>query len=328
MEFIKQLFRIESNPKRGLTLVEWVVMAYLLFTLAMTVIMRHRVPNPDSMIQLRLSVAVTTAALWTAYRLIPCRFMMMVRIGAQMAFLAMWYPDTFELNRTFQNLDHVFAAWEQQWFNCQPALLFSQKLPSPVISELLDLGYAAYYPMIAAVTVYFFAWRYKDFERATFIIMASFFIYYLIFIFVPVVGPTYYYCAAGLQNITSATFPPMNDYFNYHQECLPSPGYSDGLFYHLVEQAKEAGERPTAAFPSSHVGISTVLMWLLVKARNYKLLLWLLPLYVLLCLATVYIQAHYLVDAIFGFISGTLFFWLLMLVRFPEKPMKTKSHKR
>ena len=40
------------------------------------------------------------------------------------------------------------------------------------------------------------------------------------------------------------------------------------------------------------------------------LALYLLPLYVLLCCATVYIQAHYLIDSIFGLISAVLFFML------------------
>jgi membrane-associated phospholipid phosphatase len=104
----------------------------------------------------------------------------------------------------------------------------------------------------------------------------------------------------------------MHDYFNFHQDCLPSPGYTDGLFYQLVEDAKAAGERPTAAFPSSHVGISTVIMWLIIHARNWRLLYVVLPFYVLLCCSTVYIQAHYLIDAIFGLISGTIFYFVLL----------------
>ena len=34
------------------------------------------------------------------------------------------------------------------------------------------------------------------------------------------------------------------------------------------------------------------------------------PVYLLLCCATVYIQAHYLIDSIFGLISAVLFFML------------------
>ena len=176
------------------------------------------------------------------------------------------------------------------------------------------MGYAAYYPMIAATAVYYFGWYYKEFNRDTFIILSSFFIYYVIFIFVPVTGPTFYYKAIGLQNVTAGIFPNVHDYFNHHQECLPSPGYTDGIFYHLVEDAKAAGERPTAAFPSSHVGVSTICMLLLWHDRNYKLLAILAPFYLLLCCATVYIQAHYLIDAIAGFITAVILFAILLRI--------------
>ena len=144
--------------------------------------------------------------------------------------------------------------------------------------------------------------------------MASFFAYYVIFVLVPVAGPTFYYKAVGIDQITAGIFPNIHDYFNSHTDCLPSPGYTDGIFYHLVEEAKAAGERPTAAFPSSHVGISTVIMFLVWHTKNRRMFYCFIPFYVFLCLATVYIQAHYAVDALAGLLSGTLFYLLFMFL--------------
>ncbi len=311
-KFFKDLFKIENNPTRGLLAVEWLAMGYLLLTLILALLMYTKLTNPSEIIFGRIRIVAVTAGLWLVYRFLPCRFTRMVRIIVQMALLAWWYPDTYELNRMFPNLDHLFASWEQSWFGGQPALWFSQALPSHVWSELFDMGYWCYYPMIAVSVLYYFFRKPQEFERAAFIVMGAFFIFYVIFVFVPVVGPTYYYKAVGLKTIAAGVFPQMHDYFNFHQECLPAPGYSDGLFYQLVEDAKAAGERPTAAFPSSHVGISTVCMLLQVHARNWKLLLGMFPIYAFLCCATVYIQAHYLVDALAGFICGILFFSLLL----------------
>lgn len=98
------------------------------------------------------------------------------------------------------------------------------------------------------------------------------------------------------------------------QDCLPTPGYTDGIFYQMVESAKAAGERPTAAFPSSHVGISTILMMLAWRTGNRRMFYVLLPFYVLLFFSTVYIQAHYAIDAIAGLISGILLYAILMPV--------------
>ncbi len=312
-KFIRNLFQLEKKPLRGLMPVEWAMVAYLLLTFLLIFVFYTKMNDPQILIFGRLRIVAMTAALWLVYRIAPCRLTRLIRIGAQMGLLAWWYPDTYELNRVLPNLDHVFATWEQSLFGCQPALLFHQELPDALFSELFDMGYAAYYPMIALTVVYYFGWHYKQFERASLVIMTSFFIYYVVFIFVPVVGPTFYYRAVGLKQVSAGIFPNLHDYFNTHQACLPSPGYTDGIFYRLVEDAKAAGERPTAAFPSSHVGISTVCMLLLWHVRNYKLIAVMAPFYILLCCATVYIQAHYLVDALAGLVSAVVLFALLML---------------
>ena len=308
VKFIKDLFRIEKSPRKGLLPLEWVVLAYILFTTVILLFTATKNPDVTHLVIGRMRILVITLALWGVYRMIPCRFMVFVRIVVQMALLGWWYPDTYDINRVFPNLDHIFAQWEQDVFGFQPALVFSQNLSSAVFSELMDMGYASYYPMIVLVTLFYFFRRNKDFERAAYVIMTSFFIFYVIFLLVPVTGPQFYYKAVGLENIANGVFPNVHDYFLTHTECLVSPGYQDGLFYGLVEDAKNAGERPTAAFPSSHVGISTVLMLLAYKTRNKRLVLIMLPFYVLMFFATFYIQAHYAIDAIAGLLSGIIIF--------------------
>ena len=213
--------------------------------------------------------------------MIPCRFTHFCRIGAQLLLLPWWYPDTYLLNRIFPNLDHVFAGYEQQLLGCQPALFFAQSWSHPVFSELMHLSYASYYPMIA------------------------------IFIFLPVTGPQYYYLAAGLDNIANGTFPDVGNYFATHNEALPIPGYAKGFFYQCVASAHETGEQPTAAFPSSHVGVTTILMILAWRSQNRKLFYGMLPLFILMCFATVYIQAHYVIDVLGGWVSGIIIFAVL-----------------
>jgi membrane-associated phospholipid phosphatase len=106
----------------------------------------------------------------------------------------------------------------------------------------------------------------------------------------------------------TAEFPEMGNYFVEHTEVLPID--VRGIFSQWVLDAQEIGERPTAAFPSSHVGIATVLMILAIQARNKILFFALLPLYLLLCVATVYLKAHYVIDSISGFAVGIGFFYL------------------
>ena len=311
---IKDYFKIDKNPKKGLMTLEWVMLGYMAITIITMLFTYTKLVNPEAMLWGRLRVLVMTIALWAVYRMIPCRITKMVRIIAQMALLAWWYPDTYEINRMFPNLDHIFAGWEQDLFGCQPALFFAKALPWAVVSELMSMGYFMYYPMIALVSFYYFFCRYYEAERAAFVMLTSFFIYYLIYIYVPVAGPTFYFDAVGISEITKGIFPALGDYFNTHTNCLPTPGYTDGIFYQLVEDAKNAGERPTAAFPSSHVGVSTICMLLVWHTGNRKLLYVMLPFYIFLCLATVYIQAHYLIDAIAGLISAVVIYFVLMAV--------------
>ena len=105
-------------------------------------------------------------------------------------------------------------------------------------------------------------------------------------------------------------------------KLLPGPGYEHGFFYNLVESSQQVGERPTAAFPSSHVGMSTILM-IMAWRGSRRLFACLLSFYLLLCGATVYIQAHYLIDAIVGFFSAIVLYVVAtwMFKRWFAQPM-------
>lgn len=294
----------------GLLAVEKIALLYGLLTALLIVLMFGQLDHPGQMLLERLAITGATLLLATLYRLAPCKLFLFLRIGMQMGLLAYWYPDTYEFNRFFPNLDHLFASAEQWMFGGQPANWFSQALPHWWVSEAIHLGYFFYYPMIFIVAMFYFFFRYEQFEKFSFIVVTTFFIYYLIYIFLPVAGPQYYFPAIGMDQVAQGNFPALGDYFNHNRELLAGPGYDQGLFYNLVEGSQQAGERPTAAFPSSHVGVSTLLM-ILAWRGSRKLFTFLLPFYLLLCCATVYIQAHYLIDAIVGFISAFLFYFLV-----------------
>lgn len=312
--FISDFFTREKKPVRGLLPIEWAMFLYMGFTFLMILLTYTKLVNPQSMLIGRVQIAIITMALWGVYRLLPCRFIKVIRSFVQMGLLVWWYPDTYELNRVLPNLDHLFATWEQQLFGMQPALAFVHHFSSPIISELMDMGYASYYPLVAAVPLFYLFFYRKEFQRSAFVLTASFFLFYAIYVLLPVVGPTFYFKAIGLEQAAKGVFPPMYDYFNFHQDCLPSPGYHEGFFYHLVEDAKAAGERPTAAFPSSHVGISTICLLLIGHTKNRMLLYIMFPFYLFLCMATVYIQAHYAIDAFAGLITGVIFYYFLMYI--------------
>lgn len=297
--------RIERSLR--LIAVEKAAIAYTLITTVLIFFLYGRLDHPAVMLGERAAIMSLTAAVYGVYYYYPCRFTVFLRIATQMALLAYWYPDTYEFNRLFPNLDPIFAQADQLLFGCQPALEFAKLFPTLLVSEAFNMGYFLYYPLILVVMLYYFLFKNDELERAGFILTASFFAYYLIYIALPVAGPQFYFRAVGLDLIQQGIFPYIGDYFHHNTFLIKDDTFGQGFFYQLVENSQEVGERPTAAFPSSHVGISTIVMFLAYRV-NRKLTYILLPIYLLLCGATVYIQAHYLVDSIAGFFSAILLY--------------------
>lgn len=308
MKWIKYLFEIDKKPRRGLIAAEWVVMAYCGLTLLLMLFTWTKLPDPEPMLWGRFRFVVSTAALWAVYRMVPCRFTIFCRVALQMALLSWWYPDTYSLNCIFPNLDPFFASLEQSVFGFQPALVFAQQWTAPLWSELMYMSYSSYFLLITIVASYYFLWRYNEFGRTAFVILASFYAFYTVYVLLPVTGPQYYYLAAGLDNIARGVFPDVGDYFMTHDEMMTMPGYADGPFYQFMVQAHNAGERPTAAFPSSHVGITFILLLLAWRSGSRRLFWLVLPFLLLMCLSTVYIRAHYAIDIAAGLISGLILY--------------------
>lgn len=308
---IKLFEKVDSG--RGLFAVETISLMYNALTSILILLLFTRMDHPGTMLLQRLGIVVLTFVLIYMYQVFPCRLTAFVRMAVQMSLLAYWYPDTFEFNRLFPNLDHLFAHAEQVLFGCQPAVEFSKHFPSIFFSEPFNMGYFAYYPMIFTVVVFYFIKKFEWFEKVCFVLVTSFFIYYLIYILIPVAGPQFYFPAIGMDKVNACVWPAIGDYFNTNDYLIPGPGFDQGFFYKLVEASQQVGERPTAAFPSSHVGISTIVM-IMAWRVNKKLTAILFPFYVLLCCATVYIQAHYLLDALAGFISAFIIYRLASLM--------------
>lgn len=311
---IGDLFIREKKVTKGLLAFEWVAFGYLAFTVLMMVLLWDKLANAEDMIKGRIQFVLVTLALWAVYRLWPCRLTIFLRILGQMAFLGWWYPDTYELNRALPNLDHVFAGWEQSLFGCQPSLLFAQKMPYGWFSELMCLGYVSYFPLMLITYLYYFFKRYNEFQMTAFVMLGSFFAYYVVFVLLPVTGPQFYYLAVGTEKIATGIFPNLGDWFLTHSERMAAPGWTDGFWYHMLDLTHDAGERPTAAFPSSHVGVTTVVMLLALRTRSKGLIFTILPFYILMCFSTVYIYAHYAIDAIAGLVTGVLLYFMFISI--------------
>ena len=201
--------------------------------------------------------------------------------------LSYWYPETYYFNNfIFDNLDHHFMEADQLLFGCQPSLEFSKCMPWAWFSELMYFGYFSYYFILFGTVFWCYIYRKEIANKSIFIFVGSFYCCYIIYAVLPVVGPQFYF------------EPPLNQ--------VPD-GY---IFCEIMRFLQATGEKPTGAFPSSHVAITFVAV-IFVAQHCRNLLKYILPLFVILVMSTVYIKAHYLIDVIGGFAAAAVLYPLV-----------------
>ena len=206
-----------------------------------------------------------------------------ILVFALMTFL---YKETAMLNTLiFPKIDEFLSNLDQNIFKFQPSIEFSKHFNSLFFSELFYFGYFCYYLLPLVVFGILYKFLPQKIEEFGFILISSFLLYYFIFIIIPAEGPQFYF-----------TFPD-----NYIE--------AQGIFGNAIKLIQKNGEASTAAFPSSHVGISwIVIFWLYQNFR--KSVKYFLPFVILLMFSTVYIKAHYFVDVVAGFLTAPIVFFL------------------
>ncbi len=166
-------------------------------------------------------------------------------------------------------------------FGLQPSYALSRAFPYLTLSEPLHAAYLSYYFIIYGPPVLLYAFgRRGDFRRLVFPLMLTFFVHYLFFIYFPVQGPRYVFAA-------------------------PGGHLAQGPVYQLAHHLLEAGSSRGAAFPSSHVAVTTA-QTLLVYRYLPRLTPVVAVLAVGLAFGAVYGGFHYATDAIVGFGLGVL----------------------
>jgi membrane-associated phospholipid phosphatase len=273
-----------STVWKTLFAVEKISIVYVCFTALIAVTFGAKDSYAFAMIAYRALFVAAIFALKFWYQRRNTKTVWLVRNLFPLAFIAYWYPETYYMNEhIFGNLDMFFAHADQYLFGCQPSLEFSKCLPQIWINELMNFGYLSYYFIIAATVFIAFVKSRKCMEYAVFVILCSFFIYYATFIILPVTGPQFYFAS------------PENS--------IPCGGFFRSAMIFL----QEMGEKPTGAFPSSHVGICLICMYFIFRYSR-KIFYLLVPVAFILICSTVYIKAHYLIDIVGGFASAPIYF--------------------
>jgi membrane-associated phospholipid phosphatase len=180
--------------------------------------------------------------------------------------------------------DYLVRHWEQLLFGGQISREWWQAAPSRFWSTVFHGAYLSYYLIVSAPALYL-AWRgdLAAVRRFVLVVIATFVICYLFFIFFPVAGPYY-------------EFPHPPVWFTSNPPAR------------LAYEALSTGSSYGAAFPSSHVAAALAATLAAARVSRHLGLLLLVPT-ILLTLGVVYCQMHYGVDALAGLAVGALVTW-------------------
>jgi membrane-associated phospholipid phosphatase len=287
---------------KGYTFVDYATQGYLVLVGVLIALFHgDTVPHWQLLIGAHLLVVGVIQALVWIDRLPGC--------PSLLAFLRHFYPvllyaglfaETGWLNQMVIKgyLDPAIIRLDEDLFGGQPSLVFMRRLPYLFVSEVFYGAYFSYYLMIGGVGIALYIRNRIAFFRYIAVMSFVFYICYLIYIFVPVIGPPIFF-----RNIFGYALPPEL------QQLASNSAYPEaiksGIFFRIMKWIYEVFEAPGAAIPSSHVAIALCTVFF--SFRYLRPVRWVhLTLAILLCLATIYCRYHYAMDVLAGIAAAVL----------------------
>ena len=264
---------------------EWVTFTYLAWLCAILIRFHRNIPHAAALLGVHLLIGVGIVSLaWSAAR----------SSSAIVRFARHWYPlplYIFFFEELGGLVHAIFPAWFDRWLiawdynfaGVHPSLWLVQ-FASPALNDFMQFAYMTYFLYLVILPAILYAQR----DRLAFwTVMTStavaHYSVYVVAVLLPVESP--YYSLAGLQTNALA----------------------GGYCTSLIEFIERLGRVHGAAFPSAHVAGSMVAI--LASWRYRRWLFWVcLPLFVSMCVATVYGRYHYMADVLAGIAVGTMGF--------------------
>ena len=274
-----------KNPDFGLNYIDIITTAYIFITAVILFAVAGVDDGSLSHYLIRALMLIFIVAISYLSKNRNGKFVEFIHLMYPLAFLSYFFPETDYIGQ-FISTDHdsLLIGLEQLLVSSLPSETFSACCPWAWLNELMHLAYFSFYFIITFFVVYYhYKFPGKAGERI-FTFFLSFYLFYLFFIFFPSSGPQYF--------ITSQGDNLQNGYF----------------FTALMEKILEYGDRPTGAFPSSHIGMTWLVMYFFFKDNRKMFFMWLAPA-VLLTLSTVYIRAHYAIDVLAGLAIVPFLLW-------------------
>lgn len=196
------------------------------------------------------------------------------------------YENLHDLSKHFYGVDiaGTLMKWDIAIFGVEPTL-WAQKLYSPLFTDYMAFAYALYF-IFPLVIMFFLSQeeRHFEFRKIGLTLTFTFIMGFIGYVVWPTSPPRYF--------ITDMFTNPVT---------LHGP-----ILYDRLQAAWDGlSVIPCGAFPSLHVGISSVALIYAWKFRNfsklYKVIWWVyLPLVISLWFSTIYLRHHWVIDIFAG----------------------------
>jgi membrane-associated phospholipid phosphatase len=177
-------------------------------------------------------------------------------------------------------------------------VLFMEKFPYLIVSELFYISYFCYYIMISGVGLALFLRSRQQFFHYVSVVSFLFYVCYSIYIVLPVIGSRAFFRQVDGYSLPAAT-----------QQLAVTDAYPEavqaGVFFHIMKWIYREFEAPGAAFPSSHVAVALCTVYF--SFRYLRPIRYVhLGVAIMLCISTVYCRYHYVVDVLAGLVTAAV----------------------
>ncbi|WP_298550062.1 phosphatase PAP2 family protein [uncultured Algibacter sp.] len=281
--------------------VDIVFFGFVIITTLLLFFSRNEVLNFNQLILTRFYIIILSIGLIFFSAKYKFKILSFLRDIYPVIFSGYFYSETVFYNKLFfNNLDPLLIDYETALFGFQPSLRFSEYFNSLFFSELMYFGYFSFYLIIIGFVLCVYFKNKPSFNRDFFLLTSSLYLFYFLFGLVPSEGPQFYFSNPDSQ--------------------VPTAYFFDKVMHFIQEN----GEQPTGAFPSSHVGISLII--LIISKKTIPIFFKIaLPITILLFLSTVYIKAHYLIDVFGGIIVAPLILFISKKLYYNLKTTQSKG---
>jgi membrane-associated phospholipid phosphatase len=303
-----------SSIWRRYGFVDYATQAYIAVAgLLILLFHNHTVPHWARLLAIHAALLVLIHGLIAAEARWPHPIVGFLRHFYPVLLFAWLYSETGWINRMFfaQYIDTPFIRLEQSLFGCQPSIVLMERFPFIFVSEVLYASYFSYYLMIGGVGFYLLFKKRAAFFHYVSVVSFIFYVCYLTYIFLPVVGPPLFFNPVERHNLPA-------EFHALAQHAVPA-ALVHGPFYRIMAWIYEVVEAPGAAFPSSHVAIAWTTVYF---SFRYIRSVWFPHAFValLLTISTVYCRYHYAIDVLGGLLTTAVLLPVANLLYFRSLP--------